>query len=179
LQKEYDLLNKRIKDIKDNIIEKGGQIINNKIIPPENNTYYVMESYWYGESQYESYGRVRMIRVITILKDEIINQLKTLEHKDEIKLFILKYWEDNADKNPLAFGTEVIDLGMGYIEETDIEYIDNDKKTYRNCKEFIFEVMFKSKYGWHGYMSFYLMPISDYSKFEQYNIEFKKYLTYN
>jgi hypothetical protein len=177
LQKKLDLVTKLTKDIEDEVIKQGGQIINGKIIKPEKQIY-VMEAFWHGESEYEHYGRYRLIRQIRVLSEEVVNEIKTLITDIDHLQFIDNYMEYNIVKDPLAFGADILDMCGDYTVGNLITDRDAYNWTYNG--DFLFEVFIDcSPYNCNGYLSFYSMSQEDFAKFEQYDIDFNKYLMHN
>ena len=158
---------------------QGGIIKDGRVIPPSEKLY-VLESFFYAESQYESSGRYRITRQMRLLDKDLVEQLEVLSGKDdeELKEVFLELWEEGVNNDSLAYGGDVVEFGMGYIEDEAIKSITNDEEEYSEGK-ILLEVHLESKYGWRGYMSFFEIDKEDYDGFKPIDETFCKVLMWN
>lgn len=110
-QEQLDEYLLKIKNIKEEALKNGCIIDGDRIIDVKDKLF-VMESYFKGETQHESYGYFKTTRQFRILDENTLKRIKSIRNSslEMQKLKFIDFWEDNVDDDNLAYGAEVIDF---------------------------------------------------------------------
>lgn len=180
-QKELNAYLEKIEEVKRNAINDGYEIEDN-IIKDSKKELLVMESYFYGETQYESYGQFRIIRKFIVLEESIKDELIKIRDSKENKQEFCNFWEEHCADDPIAYGIEVVDFGYGEIREEDVKWISEESDLLHK-ENALLEIALDCDYGkWNGYMSFFMINSERYKRLlerqEQLDVFLKKHIKY-
>lgn len=167
LQKRLDEHKKEQEILKQEIMGMGAIIKNGKIIPPKEDEIYLIDSFFYAQTQYESEGEYYIQKQARIATKEQVEQFtkiaETAEGEQQKEAF-LDFWEDNSHKDTLLYGTEAVNYGDDYLVEEDIRYIaTGEDEIYE--RDLLLEIILEdTRDRWHGYISVFKGTEEDYKK---------------